>query len=519
MKIQNLFKILLSLFVIICITGISKLHAQVEDNHFIYIQAENRKPFYVILNDKLYSSSSIGYLIIPKLKSGTYGITVGFPQNAAPEQKFVSVVKNQDIGYSLKAVDNNTYTLTDLQTQEVLASGKGTAKATQSSVTTQSTSPAKTEDAPVKAREETVFNEPVNEPVVEETKTAPIQEKPVVEQPVTSTKVEEAAASTPAPVESEKKNRSFGELMSDVTNDPSLSKKEEPKTPPTPQRDPFDRKIIRTGDAQKEEVKTNTPIAQPVVVTEEVKTTQRPVAPIQSDTYGVIRTENKRVSEGQEMSFVLLGDRSTDSVKIIIPVKEEPVATPPVETKDNNNNNTNAESARKSIAYFDYEDLASSTPSTPRAAREPRNNASRRSKASSKEKNISSTSVSPETTTSTDEVKTVERTPVRNNNIASSNNCNAGSLADKDFNKLRNKMIGRDNEDDMISTALDMIGDKCIDTEKVKTLSGLFITDTGRMKFYDAIYKKVSDKQNFASLEDQIYDRGKKAQFRRLINQ
>jgi hypothetical protein len=44
-------------------------HAQ--QNHFIYIQTENKQPFYVKLDKQLFSSAASGYIILPKLKEGT----------------------------------------------------------------------------------------------------------------------------------------------------------------------------------------------------------------------------------------------------------------------------------------------------------------------------------------------------------------------------------------------------------------------------------------------------------------
>jgi hypothetical protein len=38
---------------------------QSQQNHFIYIQTENKKPFYVKQDKKIYSSSATGYLSFP----------------------------------------------------------------------------------------------------------------------------------------------------------------------------------------------------------------------------------------------------------------------------------------------------------------------------------------------------------------------------------------------------------------------------------------------------------------------
>jgi len=62
------------------------LSIQAQQNHFIYIQADSRQPFYVKLDKKIYSSSASGYLILSRLQTGEYNLAVGFPQNEWPEQ-------------------------------------------------------------------------------------------------------------------------------------------------------------------------------------------------------------------------------------------------------------------------------------------------------------------------------------------------------------------------------------------------------------------------------------------------
>ncbi len=503
MNIQFLKKICFVLLAALFLSSTGKVMAQVEDNHFIYIQAENRKPFYVILDEKLYSSSSIGYLIIPKLKSGTYNLTLGFPQNAAPEQRFVTVVRNNDIGYSLKAAGNNTFTLTDLQTQEVLtANGKAPASP-----------PRNTE--PVVARAEPEVTEA---PVVRET-------PPVVEEVAPPVQEEKVVVA-----EEPRKNRTFGDLMSSVSNDPDLAKSETaPATPKTPARDPFEDRLVRTTDkpvetpVARETTSVQEPVTAPVQTQVVTTTTTVASSPALADTYGVVRTSDQDANGGRSMSFVLLSTTSTDSVSIFVPYDEEQTGT--------GNGNTSAQNTerKRSIAYFDYDDLAQTPPPSNATTNRRRNrndekflnnnsNTEPKNNQSGQVNNpfYSATPVESEESKQRSE-ETVSTAPVVSTRATSSSGCSGGSISDRDFSKMRNKMIGRDNDDDMISTAMDMLGNKCITTANVKTLGGLFITDNGRLKFFAAVKKNISDVENFSTLEDQIYDRGKKEQFRSLL--
>lgn len=85
-----------------------------QKKHFIYIQAEDKQPFYVMINQKNYSSSVNGHLIIPKLKNGKYFFVAGFPKEKYPEQKFTCVIEDKDQGYVLKQYGNNGWGLFNL---------------------------------------------------------------------------------------------------------------------------------------------------------------------------------------------------------------------------------------------------------------------------------------------------------------------------------------------------------------------------------------------------------------------
>ena len=64
------------------------LFAAGQQVHFVYLQSDNAQPFYVKLNNNFTSSSSLGYLILPKLSDVTFDITFVFPKKEFPEEKF-----------------------------------------------------------------------------------------------------------------------------------------------------------------------------------------------------------------------------------------------------------------------------------------------------------------------------------------------------------------------------------------------------------------------------------------------
>jgi hypothetical protein len=96
------------------------LNTKAQQKHFIYIQSEDKQPFAVVLEGKVYSSSDYGYVIVPKLTDGTYNFTVSFPMNKFPEQSFKCVINKKDAGYTLKNIEDKGWGLLNIQTQKVL---------------------------------------------------------------------------------------------------------------------------------------------------------------------------------------------------------------------------------------------------------------------------------------------------------------------------------------------------------------------------------------------------------------
>ena len=97
--------------------------AKAQQNYFVYLQTDNKQPFYVKLNGKVLSSSPAGYLVISKLSAGSYNISVGFPKNDFPAQEMSFAVTDSDGGYLLKNFGEKGWGLYNLQTMEVTMAG------------------------------------------------------------------------------------------------------------------------------------------------------------------------------------------------------------------------------------------------------------------------------------------------------------------------------------------------------------------------------------------------------------
>ena len=93
------------------------LHAQ--QYYFAYVQTDNKQPFYVKVNDKLLSSSASGYVVIPKLSSGSYSVTFGFPKEKFPQQVINLNIAAADAGFLLKDFGAKGWGLFNLETMQV----------------------------------------------------------------------------------------------------------------------------------------------------------------------------------------------------------------------------------------------------------------------------------------------------------------------------------------------------------------------------------------------------------------
>lgn len=108
---------ILVFFVLMCGAAVV---GRAQQNYFVYLQTDNKQPFYVRVNDKLFSSSASGYVVIPKLQTGTHLFSVGFPKNEWPLQAIPVSVTTKDQGYLLKNFESKGWGLFNIQTLEVV---------------------------------------------------------------------------------------------------------------------------------------------------------------------------------------------------------------------------------------------------------------------------------------------------------------------------------------------------------------------------------------------------------------
>ncbi|MBA2249421.1 MAG: DUF4476 domain-containing protein [Chitinophagaceae bacterium] len=116
-------KLLPIIFVLFISFLFSQFQSNAQKTHFIYLQTENKQPFYVKLQGKIFNSSPDGYVIISKLRDGDYKLAIGFPKNEWPEEVLNCKIDNRDNGYMLKNFGEKGWGLFDMQTYKVVMPG------------------------------------------------------------------------------------------------------------------------------------------------------------------------------------------------------------------------------------------------------------------------------------------------------------------------------------------------------------------------------------------------------------
>jgi hypothetical protein len=246
--------------------------------YFIYIQADLEQPFSVKMNEKLYHSSSAGYLILSKLKDSSYPVTVTFPQNKWPDQSFNVEIKSKDRGFLLKNFGEKGWGLYDLQSLNV-----------QMSTTGGTADKPRAEVYQVSAFTE-VLSKAANDPSLRE-------------RPIAAVRKEEPIAVQPAVVREEVKKE---EPVSIKNEEPPVTNKEEP--------------VVEKKEEVAAVKQEDPPAVRQVAEPEKKEEEQTAAAPEEYKPSVIKRKSESSTSEGMGLSFIdEYPDGKKDTISILIP--------------------------------------------------------------------------------------------------------------------------------------------------------------------------------------------------------
>ncbi|HLF47348.1 MAG TPA: hypothetical protein VI548_13045, partial [Chitinophagaceae bacterium] len=292
--------------------------------YFIYLQSENQEQFYARIGEKIYNSSSSGYLILSKLVDSTYNVNIGLQESQSPEQLFSVTVNKKDKGYLIKNFDEKGWGLFDLQSFAVVMP-----------VSINSASLVKTEK-----RESNAFTDLLAKAADDST----IKEKPVFvnEEPkkntvdsaslkMTEVKKEEVAVEKKVETQLHAKDSLIVKAEEKKAEVPLLVSEKKDETQ-KPNADSAGIKLaeVKQVDLAEEkkanEIKLEEKTTVPVISQTENKSGKNPFVDEFQKSIVVKRSESS-TTEGFGITFLdVTGDGSIDTVRILIPnEKEKPV--------------------------------------------------------------------------------------------------------------------------------------------------------------------------------------------------
>lgn len=479
--------------------------------HFVYLQTDSRKPFYVLLNNKNYSSSSIGYVILPKLQNGDYALRIGFPKSEQTEQEFLVQVKNNDQGFLVKDFGDKGWGLFNLQSMDIQYAGALADKrnqqlaqqkaeeekrqqeaAAQTAVETQrradslqaialAQKQAQAEAAAQAALRQQRYNDSIQQAnLVVNSATDQKAQTEITQRRITDSlqQAADAELANRRKADEEKEQRHITDSLQNVANAANI-------------------KIVQEA-AQRRRADSVNSVQMAALENERLERLADSTAKAQAaaierakqNATGLPSTGNPMLLQktftdsGWRYSYSVNGGAGKETVDVFIPVRQPQVAivAAPVAKEPEVQPTTQPETPVQSTA----------TQST--IAKE---QAAETRKEDTKFLDMSFGSNANGTT--------VVKTDTSGVKVLHNSNCRA-MADDKDFLNARKKIAATDGTEKMVAAARKVMKEKCFSTEQIRNLSFLFLTDADRYQFLDAAYPFAVDAYRFSSLQDLLKD-------------
>jgi hypothetical protein len=429
--------------------------------YFVYLESDNGLPFYVRTTDKVYSSSSAGYLILPNLADSNYTLFVGFPSTRSKETKFTVAMQGTDHGFSIKQMDGSL-NLFDLQN---LNSIKPTQDQANSNVIYEARSDAFTRLLSKASDDSSLLSVPIfvkTEPPKKEVKEKVVAAKEVklnVEEPTSKPEVKS-------------KPEEIKQTNAEITLVDTISKKTDSvEAKPENAIVEVEKKADKTKEEPAPEHTENTRADSIAAIpsTEEYKRS-------------VIKKHSESsTSEGFGLVYLDKNEELVDTIRLLIP-------NPKIIFSEDDT----TRQANKPVMETKKEPVQVD---------------------SSKIGNTKSDS-----TTSKDSVSGSDQKQLASAAMRQKSKCD-NQATDNDFFKLRRNMAAKPTDEAMVDEAKKFFKNKCYTTEQIKNLGALFLTSAGKYLFFDAAYMRVSDQEQFASLKSEIKDEYYLRRFKALIGE
>ncbi|MBS1933154.1 MAG: DUF4476 domain-containing protein [Bacteroidetes bacterium] len=467
-----------------------------QKDYFILIQAENNQPFYARMNNKTFSSSEVGHLIIPQLKDGEYNITIGFPKDIYPEQKFKIVVAKKELGLQLKKTGDKSWALYNWQTKESYTSQIDDTvinkEAVVETLKPTAADPQKIENKPVETpSEETVKTEDkfsrMMAGVVNDS--AFLYNTYVDRIPKKDTFKTEVAKNIPAKIDSQTTTVAQLKPVADSPGKSQVIAKANPKKKMLPpvKSTKQPQGITDSSTVAANEQKKNADDSLQKQVAAVKKDVQKKTLPEKVMQQAFVQKLSEQNSDSLFRQVYVTFDKNGKSDTVNVDISKDILVKemkPVIDTMNKLVKETVPDiQSQKGEVKQELKDTTSKIVSV---------------KEENKAVQIAATPVAVD---SINKDSSVTKKPVSSSKPLLNTNCKI-SATDYDVDKLRVKMLSEDNEDDKIASAKKYFKIKCFTTKQIRALSEVFPNDEGRYKLLDTAYPFVSDASNFPQLAD-----------------
>ncbi len=453
---------ILNRIVIIIFFVATSFFAKAQQIHFVYLQTENGQPFYVKLDNKVTSSSSAGYLILPKLSEGDYNISVGFPKKEFPEESFQISVDSDNKGFLLKNFGEKGWGLFNLQSFALVMGNN-----------------SNNSQVALKNLEDDSFSKMLATVV----KDSSILVKNSAGQVTPSAETVSVDAATKIPevaTKSAETKAKKGDTLAAIGN--------------------TEQKIADTATTAEDTVELASQNTGPLVVST------------------ISRTLQKKNADGIEMVYIDRDENTADTIRLFIPADasmgkahEESKEVVKEEIAKEILVSDTAAKLLQNTAIQQNEDSLKSV-----AADVSKNIIASDNKDSiitgiKNKKNSDSNNLKPLATIDItgEEIKNQSNPgneiPKVVNSSSTNSDCKEFASND-DFIKLRKKLAGENNKEEMIKLVKKFFRLQCYSTEQIKNLSFLFLSDEGKYQFFEAAYPFTSDSSQYHVLQSQLKD-------------
>lgn len=435
--------------------------AKAQQDHFIYIQSDDKLPFNVSVNGKIYSSSDPGYVIIPKLADGNYTLAISFADNKYPDQKFYCSISKNDAGYALKNYPDKGWGLFNLQTFDITMAGDTAVTA----VTKQNTNTGTDDNAFGNMLSQVVNDSTLSKPTEIVNKPKPVEEKQETINDTLLAQLQQNPLTQDTSAAMKTDSNATAQIQTPVDSSNAAVVVQDQNI--VPKKADVEKIGEQTTDAGLEQIFIDRSSGDTIRIT-------MSLAPVEDSTAVVSADTTQKVPE------------KIDTVTAT--VKEE--TNPPADTMAVKPVVENTAGNTSDIKNPFYKKEQTQDTATAAITSDVKN------------ETADSNTQNPVTNTA--------------QGYAYKADCKY-VLTDGDMDKIRKKMVSASNDQKMIQVVEKYTQTNCITTAQAKSLSALFFTDEGRYNFFDAIYKAVYDQTQFATLESQLIDPYYKKRFRAML--